>query len=82
MRSRWSTRPDSLDRARLEALLETLELGSLCAHGGGMPAPIRSLIEHFPDELGLAGPEGPGDEPDDPYSRRPEERRDDDPGDR
>ncbi|MGI8728918.1 MAG: NAD(P)H-dependent oxidoreductase subunit E [Solirubrobacteraceae bacterium] len=43
-----------VDRERLEALLETLELGSLCAHGGGMPAPIRSLIEHFPDELGLA----------------------------
>lgn len=38
---------------KLEALLETLELGSLCAHGGGMPAPIRSLIEHFPQELGL-----------------------------
>ncbi|MDP2712396.1 MAG: NADH-ubiquinone oxidoreductase-F iron-sulfur binding region domain-containing protein, partial [Solirubrobacteraceae bacterium] len=43
-----------VDRARLEALLETLELGSLCAHGGGMPAPIRSLLAHFPDELGLA----------------------------
>jgi bidirectional [NiFe] hydrogenase diaphorase subunit len=43
-----------VDRANLEALLETLELGSLCAHGGGMPAPIRSLIAHFPDELGLA----------------------------
>jgi NADH:ubiquinone oxidoreductase subunit F (NADH-binding)/NADH:ubiquinone oxidoreductase subunit E len=42
-----------IDRARLEALLETLELGSLCAHGGGMPAPIRSLLAHFPDELGL-----------------------------
>ena len=39
---------------RLEDLLETLELGSLCAHGGGMPAPIRSLLKHFPDELGLA----------------------------
>ena len=35
-------------------LLEALELGSLCAHGGGMPAPIRSLLAHFPDELGLA----------------------------
>ncbi len=44
----------AVDRARLEQLLETLELGSLCAHGGGMPAPIRSLLEHFPDELGLA----------------------------
>ncbi len=46
-------RPEPVDRVRLEALLEALELGSLCAHGGGMPAPIRSLITHFPDELGL-----------------------------
>jgi NADH:ubiquinone oxidoreductase subunit F (NADH-binding)/NADH:ubiquinone oxidoreductase subunit E len=43
-----------VDRARLEVLLETLELGSLCAHGSGMPAPIHSLLTHFPDELGLA----------------------------
>ncbi|HKG03475.1 MAG TPA: NAD(P)H-dependent oxidoreductase subunit E [Conexibacter sp.] len=45
---------EPVERARLEALLETLELGSLCAHGGGMPAPIRSLLKWFPDELGLA----------------------------
>ncbi|MEY2513850.1 MAG: hypothetical protein QOJ89_1208 [bacterium] len=44
----------AVDRERLEALLETLELGSLCAHGGAMPAPIRSLLAHFPEELGLA----------------------------
>jgi len=43
----------AIDRDRLEALMETLEVGSLCAHGGGMPAPIRSLMTHFPDELGL-----------------------------
>ena len=43
---------DAVDRRRLEALLETLELGSLCAHGGGMPAPIRSLLEHFPERAG------------------------------
>lgn len=43
-----------VERARLEDLLETLEIGSLCAHGGGMPAPIRSLLAHFPGELGLA----------------------------
>ncbi len=43
-----------VDRAKLEQLLEVLEVGSLCAHGGGLPAPIRSLLEHFPDELGLA----------------------------
>ena len=42
-----------VDRGRLEELLETLEVASLCAHGGGMPAPIRSIIRHFPDELGL-----------------------------
>ncbi|UGS34308.1 NAD(P)H-dependent oxidoreductase subunit E [Capillimicrobium parvum] len=43
-----------VSQSSLEALLETLELGSLCAHGGGMPAPIRSLLTHFPDELRLA----------------------------
>jgi len=43
-----------VERARLEDLLEALELGSLCAHGSGMPAPMRSLLAHFPDELGLA----------------------------
>ena len=44
-----------VDRPRFEELLEALELGSLCAHGSGMPAPLRSLLRHFPDELGLAG---------------------------
>ena len=43
----------AVPRQRLEELLEALEVGSLCAHGGGMPAPIRSLLSHFPDELGL-----------------------------
>jgi NADH-quinone oxidoreductase subunit F len=47
-------RDEPIDRARLEALLEALELGSLCAHGGGLPAPMRSLLTYFPDELGLA----------------------------
>jgi len=44
----------TVDRALLEELLETLEVASLCAHGSGMPAPIRSLLAHFPEELGLA----------------------------
>ena len=43
----------ALDRPALEELLETLEVASLCAHGGGLPAPIRSLIAHWPDELEL-----------------------------
>ncbi len=42
-----------VSRTRFEQLLETLELGSLCAHGSGMPAPMRSLITHYADELGL-----------------------------
>ena len=33
-------------------LLETLEVGSLCAHGGGMPAPIRSLLDALPRRAG------------------------------
>ena len=52
--TRCSTPTRPVDRAQLEQLLEALEVGSLCAHGGGMPAPIRSLLAHFPDELGLA----------------------------
>ena len=47
-----SEAPGHIDREKLEALLETLELGSLCAHGGGMPAPIRTLIEFFPERAG------------------------------
>lgn len=43
-----------IDRDSLAELLDTLEKGSLCGHGSGMPAPIRSLMEHYPQELGLA----------------------------
>jgi NADH:ubiquinone oxidoreductase subunit F (NADH-binding) len=28
-----------------------MKLGSLCAHGGGIPAPIRSLLEHYPEQM-------------------------------
>ncbi len=45
---------EPIDRANFEALLEALEVGSLCAHGGGLPAPMRSLIKHFPGELRLS----------------------------
>ena len=44
---------EPVSRESFEQLLETLELGSLCAHGGGMPAPLRSLLAHFSDELRL-----------------------------
>jgi NADH:ubiquinone oxidoreductase subunit F (NADH-binding)/NADH:ubiquinone oxidoreductase subunit E len=45
---------EPVNRDRFEQLLETLELGSLCAHGSGMPAPLRSLLAHFEDELELS----------------------------
>lgn len=32
-------------------LLHTLETGSLCALGGGVPLPIRNALEYFKDEL-------------------------------
>lgn len=39
------------DRTRLERLCETLEMGSLCGFGQGVPQPIRDLLEHFSDEV-------------------------------
>jgi len=32
-------------------LLETLQLGSLCALGGGLPLPVRNILQNFNDEL-------------------------------
>jgi NADH:ubiquinone oxidoreductase subunit F (NADH-binding) len=31
--------------------LTTLEQGSLCAHGGGIPLPVRNALQYFDDEL-------------------------------
>jgi NADH:ubiquinone oxidoreductase subunit F (NADH-binding)/NADH:ubiquinone oxidoreductase subunit E len=42
------------DVALLTDLCETLKLGSLCAHGGAIPDPIRSLFRHFEAEM-IAG---------------------------
>jgi len=39
------------DLALLLELCETMKLGSLCAHGGAIPAPIASLLVHFQDEM-------------------------------
>lgn len=40
-----------IDRALFNDLLTTLEEGSLCAHGGGIPLPIRNALQYFDDEL-------------------------------
>lgn len=37
----------------LHDLLDTMEQGSLCAMGGLTPAPVRSALNHFPQDFGL-----------------------------
>ena len=32
-------------------LLDTLEMGSLCGFGQGVPRPFRDLVEHYRDEV-------------------------------
>ena len=44
--------PAEADIALLRELLETLRLGSLCAHGGAIPDPIDSLLTHFGNDMG------------------------------
>ncbi|MCP4413838.1 MAG: formate dehydrogenase, partial [Gammaproteobacteria bacterium] len=43
--------PKTLDLGLLEELLETMELGSLCALGGGVPLPVRNILQYFSEEL-------------------------------
>lgn len=40
-----------IDRNLMNDLLTTLEQGSLCAHGGGIPLPVRNAMTYFEDEL-------------------------------
>jgi NADH:ubiquinone oxidoreductase subunit F (NADH-binding) len=40
-----------LDRELLNDLLDTLQLGSLCAHGGGIPLPVKNALQYFDWEL-------------------------------
>ncbi len=40
-----------INKSLLLDLLETLELGSLCALGSGLPLPIYNALEYFSDEL-------------------------------
>jgi NADH-quinone oxidoreductase subunit F len=39
------------DRATLERLLATLEMGSLCGFGSTVPKPARDLLAHFGEEI-------------------------------
>ncbi|MBK8521086.1 MAG: NADH-ubiquinone oxidoreductase-F iron-sulfur binding region domain-containing protein [Ferruginibacter sp.] len=40
-----------IDRDLLNDLVETLEIGSLCALGGGLPLPIKNALQYFEEEL-------------------------------
>lgn len=40
-----------IDRALFNDLVETLEIGSLCALGGGLPLPVKNALKYFDKEL-------------------------------
>ncbi|MBE0678096.1 MAG: formate dehydrogenase [Bacteroidales bacterium] len=40
-----------IDRQLFDDLLETMQLGSLCALGGGLPLPVMNALHYFSDEL-------------------------------
>ncbi len=40
-----------VDRSLMDDLLETLEIGSLCALGGGLPLPVKNALKYFETEL-------------------------------
>ncbi len=41
----------AIDGELLKDLLETMQLGSLCALGGGVPLPIQNILQYFESEL-------------------------------
>lgn len=40
-----------IDRSLLNDLVETLEISSLCALGGGLPLPVKNALQYFEEEL-------------------------------
>jgi NADH-quinone oxidoreductase subunit F len=42
-----------IDRVLFNDLLETLEIGSLCALGGGLPLGVKNALQYFGDELNV-----------------------------
>jgi NADH-quinone oxidoreductase subunit F len=45
------TNGKTIDRALFNDLLETLEIGSLCALGGGLPLGVKNALQYFRGEL-------------------------------
>ena len=52
----------------LEDLCTTMTKGSLCAMGGLTPMPVRSALEHFPEDFGLPATPGLSGDPRNPFS--------------
>ncbi len=42
---------EKIDKELFSDLLETMQLGSLCALGGGLPLPVKNILQYFNDEL-------------------------------
>ena len=42
---------EKINRQLFDDLLETMQLGSLCALGGGLPLPVRNALKYFEPEL-------------------------------
>jgi NADH-quinone oxidoreductase subunit F len=40
-----------IDRQLFDDLLDTMQIGSLCALGGGLPLPVKNALQYFSDEL-------------------------------
>jgi len=40
-----------IDTTLFQDLMETLQQGSLCAHGGGIPLPVKNALQYFKSEL-------------------------------
>jgi NADH:ubiquinone oxidoreductase subunit F (NADH-binding)/NADH:ubiquinone oxidoreductase subunit E len=40
-----------INKVLFDDLLETLEIGSLCALGGGIPLPVKNALQYFQEEL-------------------------------
>jgi len=51
MLQKAQTKNYKIDRQLFDDLLETLEIGSLCALGGGVPLPVKNALHYFYDEL-------------------------------
>ncbi len=51
MLSKAQTEDYKIDKQLMVDLLETLETGSLCALGGGVPLPIKNAMHYFKTEL-------------------------------